>query len=209
MGQIAVRNWKNESLRTIDLDAALFDYPYKAHLIFEAVCAYRAAARRGTHKTKTRGEVSGGTKKLWKQKHTGRARMGDNRSPLWRHGGTVQGPQPRDYSWRFPRRMRRNALRSALAMKLREGKVLCLDSFALETHRTKDLAAKLRDGLGLESKTLLVAWEPERNLTLASRNQRGVSLVPALGMSIVDLVDCDTVVIEEQALGRLAEVLAR
>lgn len=209
MAEIAVRNWNNESLRTVELDPAVFDYPYKEHLIFEAVCAYRAAGRRGTHKTKTRGEVSGGTKKLWKQKHTGRARMGDNRSPLWRHGGTVHGPRPRDYSWRFPKRMRRNALRSALAQKLREGKVVCLDAFALESHRTQELAAKLRRGLGIASKTLLLAHDPERNLELASRNNPRVSLVPALGVSIVDLVDCDMVVIAEEALGRLTEVLGR
>jgi hypothetical protein len=102
MAQIPVRDWNNKTLRTLELDEAVFGYPLKEHLIYEAVCAYRAGGRSGTHKIKNRSEVSGGTKKLWKQKHTGRARVGDNRSPLWRHGGTIQGPVPRDYSWNFP-----------------------------------------------------------------------------------------------------------
>ena len=102
MAEISVRNWENEILRTLELNPAVFDYPYKEHLIHEAVLAYQAGGRSGCHKTKNRVEVSGGTRKLWRQKHTGRARMGDNRSPLWRHGGTVHGPRPRDYSWAFP-----------------------------------------------------------------------------------------------------------
>ena len=108
MAAIPVRNWKNQELRQLSLDEAVASYPLREHLIYEAVCAYQAAGRSGTHKTKNRSEISGGTKKLWKQKHTGRARMGDNRSPLWRHGGTVQGPVPRDYDWNFPKKMRRN-----------------------------------------------------------------------------------------------------
>ena len=103
MAEISVRNWNNETVRTLELSDTVFDYPLKEHLVFEAVLAYRAAGRAGTHKTKNRIEVSGGTRRLWKQKGTGRARMGDNRSPLWRHGGTVHGPQPRDYSWKFPK----------------------------------------------------------------------------------------------------------
>ncbi len=116
--QITVRNWKNETLRSIALDPVVFDYPLKDHLIWEAVQAYQAAGRAGTHKIKNRSEVSGGTKKLWKQKHTGRARMGDNRSPLWRHGGTVHGPTPRTTPGGFPKALRRNALQLGLAQKL-------------------------------------------------------------------------------------------
>ena len=119
-------NWKNKTVRTLELDPEVFDYPLKQHLIYEAVWPTRPAGRRGTHKTKNRVEVSGGTRKVWRQKGTGRARVGDNRSPLWRHGGTVHGPQPRDYSWNFPQDAA-NALRSALAQKLRDGKLVCLD----------------------------------------------------------------------------------
>jgi len=207
MPELVVRNWKNETLRSVDLDPAVFDYPLKKHLIFEAVLAYRAAGRAGTHKTKNRVEVSGGTRKLWRQKHTGRARMGDNRSPLWRHGGTVHGPVPRDYAWRLPKRMRRNALRSALAQKLREGKLVCLDTLEFPTHRTKELERAVAGDLGIQGRTLLVPLEQERNLELAARNNPRFSAVRALGMSIVDLLNHDTVLVSEEALQRLGEVL--
>lgn len=209
MPEIAVRNWKNETLRSVELDPAVFDYPLKQHLIFEAVLAYRNAGRAGTHKTKNRVEVSGGTRKLWKQKHTGRARMGDNRSPLWRHGGTVHGPQPRDYSWNFPKRMRRNALRSALAQKLREGKLVCVEAFGLESLKTQELEKAVTGGLGITGKTLLVPADEERNLELASRNNPRLKTVRALGVSIVDLLNHDVLLISEEGLLKLNEVLAR
>ena len=136
MAEIAVKDWKNKTIRKLKLDDAVFEYPYKEHLIFEAMLAFRAAGRRGTHKAKNRVEVSGGTRKVWRQKGTGRARVGDNRSPLWRHGGTVHGPRPRDYGWSFPKRMRRNAIKSALAQKHREGKLLCLNALDVESPKT-------------------------------------------------------------------------
>jgi large subunit ribosomal protein L4 len=208
MPEIAVRNWNNKTVRTVELDPKVFDYPLKSHLIYEAVLAFRAAGRRGTHKTKNRVEVSGGTRKLWRQKHTGRARVGDNRSPLWRHGGTVHGPAPRDYSWSMPKRMRRNAVRSALAQKFREGKMICVEQFDLATHRTSELEKALSAGLGIEAKALLVPLEEERNLSLAARNNRRLSVRRALGVSVVDLLGNDTVVISESALQRLSEVLS-
>ena len=207
MPELAVRDWSNKQVRSIALDPAIFDYPLKQHLIYEAVLAYRAAGRAGTHKTKNRVEVSGGTKKLWKQKHTGRARMGDNRSPLWRHGGTVHGPVPRDYDFRLPKRMRRNALRSALAQKLREGKLVCLASLELQSHRAKELEQAVAGGLGITGRTLFVPLEQERNLELAARNNPRFKAVRALGLSIVDVLDHDTVVVSEPALRRLGEVL--
>ena len=209
MAEIIVRNWKNEALRSVALDDALVSYPLKEHLIYEAVCAYRAAARRGTHKTKNRTEVSGGTKKLWRQKHTGRARMGDNRSPLWRHGGTVQGPVPRSYAWDFPKKMRWNAVKSAFAQKLRDGKVVCVEDFRLDTHRTRDLEAAVGSGLGVAGKALLVPEAAEHNLDLAARNNPRLSVVRAMGMNVVDLLDHETVIVSEPALKRLAEVLSR
>jgi large subunit ribosomal protein L4 len=209
MAAIPVRNWKNQELRQLSLDEAVASYPLREHLIYEAVCAYQAAGRSGTHKTKNRSEISGGTKKLWKQKHTGRARMGDNRSPLWRHGGTVQGPVPRDYDWNFPKKMRRNALKSALAQKLREGKVVVVDEFDVATNRTKDLEAALAKGLGILGKALLVSEDAHRNLDLAARNNPRLKVVRALAVSIVDLLDHDTIVVSEPALKRLTEVLSR
>jgi large subunit ribosomal protein L4 len=209
MPEITVRNWKNEAVRSVELNPAVFDYPLKQHLIYEAVLAYRAAGRAGTHKAKNRVEVSGGTRKLWRQKHTGRARMGDNRSPLWRHGGTAHGPQPRDHSWNMPKKMRRNALRSALAQKLREGKLVCVEGFELENHKTKDLERAVAGGLGVTTKALLVSAEEERNLKLASSNNPRFTTVRALGMSVVDILAHDTLVFSEGALLKLSEVLAR
>ena len=208
MASIPVKNWSNKTVRTMDLPDAVFGYPLKEHLIYEAVCAYRAGGRAGTHKTKNRVEVSGGTKKLWKQKHTGRARMGDNRSPLWRHGGTVQGPVPRDYSWGMPAAMRRNAIKSALAQKLRDGKIVCIEAFGVATAKTKDLDGALADKLGVTAKALLLPLETEENLDRAARNNPRLKVVRALGVSIVDLLDHDTVVVSEPALQRLSEVLA-
>ena len=209
MPELAVIDWKRRELRKVQLAPEVFDYPLRSHLIYEAVLAYRAAARAGTHKTKNRVEVSGGTRKLWRQKGTGRARMGDNRSPLWRHGGTVFGPQPRDYSWNFPKRMRRNALRSALAQAFREGRLVCLDSLSVESHRTADLEKALVQDLGLTRRTLLVSEETERNLDLAARNNPRLKVVRALGISVPDLLEHDTIVLSEPALTRLSEVLAR
>ena len=209
MAKIDVRNWKGEVVRSLEIDDAVASYPLKEHLIWEAVQAYRAAARRGTHATKNRVEVSGGTKKLWKQKHTGRARMGDNRSPLWRHGGTVFGPKPRDYSWGFSRAMRRNAVKSALAQKIREGGVLCVEGLAPETAKTKALAEALRSGLGVQGKALLVAEEVAGNLELAARNHPLLTAKRALGVEVVDLLEHDVVIFSEPALRALAEVLTR
>ena len=209
MSEISVRNWKNEEVRTLELSPDVFEYPLKEHLVYEAVLAYQAAGRRGTHKTKNRVEVSGGTRKLWRQKHTGRARVGDNRSPLWRHGGTVHGPTPRDYSWNFPKKMRRNALRSALAQCLREGRLVCVEGFELETHRTNDLERALSGDLGITGKTLLIPAEEERNLSLAARNNPRLKVVRSLGVSIVDLLYHDTLLFSEAALKKLSEVLAQ
>lgn len=208
MPEIAVQDWSNKTLRTLELDPAVFDYPLKPHLIWEAVQAYQAAGRAGTHKTKNRKEVSGGTHKMWRQKGTGRARVGDNRSPLWRHGGTVHGPQPRDYSWRLPKKVRLNALRSVLAQKLREGKLVCVESMSFDTHKTAALDRAVSGGLGIEAAALLLSHGEEQNLELAARNNPRLKVVRALGVSVVDLVAHDTVVVGEDALKRLSEVLA-
>ncbi len=209
MPKIKVQDWKNKTVRTLELDAAVFDYPMKGHLVYEAVCAHRAGGRRGTHKTKNRVDVSGGTRKPWRQKGTGRARAGDNRSPLWRHGGTVHGPVPRDYSWNFPKQMRRNAMKCALSEKLREGKLLCVETLEIGSHRTVELEKSLSAGLGVESKALLMPLGEERNLSLAAGNNPRLSVVRALGVSIVDVLAHDTLVISEAAIKKLGEVLGR
>src|SRR5215472_7143533 len=140
--KIAVKDFDNRELREIELPEAVFGYPYNEHLIHTAVQAYLAGLRRGTHKTKTRREVSGSGKKLWRQKGTGRARTGDIRNPKWRHGGVVWGPVPRDYSKQLSVGEKKNALRSALSQKAKEQRILVLDSFELASHRTRDLSGR-------------------------------------------------------------------
>jgi len=209
MLEIEVRSWKEKNLRKLELSDAVFDYPMKDHLVYEAVLAYQAAGRSGTHKTKNRTEVSGGTRKMWRQKGTGRARTGDNRSPLWRHGGTVHGPQPRDYTWRFPKKMRRNALRAALAQKMRDGKLICLDNLQIDNAKTQELEQAVAGGLGVADRALLVPNDSQPNLELAARNNPRLKVVRALGVSIVDLLYHDTIIFSEPALKQLDEVLAQ
>lgn len=208
MPQIPIKDWKNKTVRTLDLEDEVFNYPMVSHLVYEAVCAHQAAGRAGTHKVKNRKEVSGGTKKLWRQKGTGRARVGDNRSPIWRHGGTVHGPQPRSYAWSMPRKMRRNAIKCALSEMIREGNLVCVEKFDLKSHRTAELEKSLAGGLGLEKKTLLLPLSEEENVFRAARNNPRVKVSRALGVNIVELLDSDQVVISEEALVKLGEVLS-
>ena len=149
-------------------------------LLWEAVKHYRSAGRAGTHATKNKKLVSGAGKKLWRQKGTGRARVGSIRSPLWRHGGTVHGPQPRSYDYQFPKKKLQGALRSALAAKLADGKLTIVKSFEMKDAKTKAFRAAL-NGLKAEKTVLLVdlAQSANKNLALSSRNLKGVELVPA------------------------------
>ncbi len=207
MAQVQVKDLKNKAVRSLDLPEAVFGYPAKPHLVYEAVCHYRATARAGTHATKNRTDVAGGGRKPWRQKKTGRARHGSIRSPLWRGGGTIHGPVPRDHGYALPRKMRWNALRSVLSEKAREGKVLVVDSLELESHRTKDLVAVLK-GLGLDGvKALLVDNELPRNLDLAARNLGHVRTLRAMGLNAYELLDSDTVVLTVPAVERLGEWL--
>ncbi len=207
--KIAVKNFENKTVRELDLPEEVFAYPYKQHLIFTVVQAIRAAERAGTHKTKVRSEVAGSGKKLWKQKGTGRARMGSVRSPIWRHGGTVHGPVPRDYTQDVSAGEKRNALKSALSRKLRESQIVVVENLEVATHRTQELAALL-DRLGAAGKkVLIVDRRDNENLTRAARNNPKLKAVDALGVNVYDVVDRPFVVISEQALGRLVEVLAK
>ena len=206
--KIPVKNLKNEEVKQIDLPEKVFGYPYKEHLIHLAVQAVMAAARRGTHKTKVRSEVRGSGRKLWRQKGTGRARVGSIRTPLWRTGGIVHGPQPRSYEKKMSAKEKRNALKSALSRKLAEEQILVVESLELESHKTKDLVQTL-ESLGVASKALLVDAHDNQNLTLAARNNPVVKTVDALGVNVYDIVDRDQVILSEAALGRLVEVLER
>jgi len=206
--KIAVKNFDNKAVREIELPDTVFGYPFNEHLIHEAVQAYLAGLRRGTHKVKTRAEVSGSGKKLWRQKGTGRARTGDIRNPKWRKGGTVHGPVPRSHDKHLSVREKKNALKSALSRKVADNQVVVLESLDLASHRTKELLTRL-GGLGIDGKALLVDTIENHNLTLAARNEPGLKTVDALAVNVYDVVDRSFLVVSEGALNRLVEVLAR
>jgi large subunit ribosomal protein L4 len=206
--KIAVKNFDNKQVREIEVPEEIFGYPYKQHLIHEAVQAYLAGLRAGTHKVKTRSEVSGSGRKLWRQKGTGRARTGDIRNPKWRKGGTVHGPVPRSYEKDLSRREKKNALKSALSRKLADQSILVLESLEVDNHRTRELLNRL-SGLGVQGKALLVDSIDNHNLALASRNVRELKAVDALSVNVYDVVDRSYLVLSENALNRLVEVLAK
>src|SRR5512135_1734469 len=168
---VNVVNDQNERVGTMEFPDELASSK-KLHLVWESVVHANAAQRRGTHMTKTRGLVSGTGKKPWRQKGTGRARVGEARNPLWRKGGIVFGPQPRSYDYRVPRKVERGALRAALVQKVKDGKLVVVDRLAAEDGKTKGAAALLAR-LGAGSKALLVDVTPDRNLQAAIRNLAG------------------------------------
>jgi large subunit ribosomal protein L4 len=206
--KIAVKNFENKQLREIDLPDTVFGYPFNEHLIHEAVLAYLSGLRRGTHKTKTRAEVSGSGKKLWRQKGTGRARTGDIRNPKWRGGGTVHGPVPHSHDKHLSVREKKNALKSALSRKAADNQIVVLESFDLSNHRTRELLQRLGT-LGIDGKALLVDSIENHNLTLAARNEPKLKTVDALAVNVYDVVDRGFLVVSEGALNRLVEVLAQ
>jgi large subunit ribosomal protein L4 len=206
--KIAVKNFDNQELRQIEMPESVFDYPYNSHLIHEAIQAYLAGRRRGTHKTKTRAEVSGSGKKLWRQKGTGRARTGDIRNPKWRKGGIVWGPVPHGYEKALSVREKKNALKSALSRKAAEERIVILESLEIGSHRTRELVARL-DRLGIAGKALLVDSHDNHDLALAARNNRAVKTVDALAVNVYDVVDRPFLVLSERAFNHLVEVLER
>src|SRR5271167_2249172 len=187
MPSVDIFDLNNKSVGTLDLADAVFGATVNEALLYEAVRHHLATVRRGTASTKTRHEVAGSGKKLWKQKGTGRARMGSIRSPLWRHGGTVHGPQPKDYSYKLPRKMQLGALRSALSAKLRDGELRVVRAFSLQDHKTKAMRSVL-NVLGAPKTVLLVDNEENQNLALSSRNLTGVKLVATKDVSVYDLL---------------------
>jgi large subunit ribosomal protein L4 len=208
MPKIEVKNLKNEVVDTLDLAEAVFDAPVREGLMHDAVKQYLASHRSGTHSTKTRAEVAGSGRKPWRQKGTGRARVGEIRNPLWRTGGIVFGPKPRDYGYSLPRKMFRAALRSALTVKLRDSELSVVDEFNLESHRTKLFAASL-DKLGLTRKVLLIDNKDNPNLLRASRNLAEVSLIPSLQVTPYQVINARHVVFSKVAVQALEEVLSK
>src|SRR5579875_1100221 len=207
MPSVNIVDLNNTAVGSIELSDAVFGAEVNEALLYEAVRQYTAARRSGTAATKTRHEVSGSGKKLWKQKGTGRARMGSIRSPLWRHGGTVHGPQPRSYEYKLPRKMVLGALRSALSAKLRDGQIKVVRAFELNDHKTKTMVSVL--GKLQTKKTILLVEASENvNLARASRNLPHVKLVPTKDVNVYDLLKYQQVLLSENAARKLSEALA-
>ena len=206
MPTVKVRNLKNEEVGEVELSEAVFGVPLNEPLIHAAVRNYMANARQGTSATKTRGDVSGSGRKLWKQKGTGRARIASLRSPLWKGGGNAHGPQPRDWGYNLPKKMRHGALRSALSERVREGNVVVVEGWQLEKPKTKDFVSSLGN-LGLAGKTLIVDSLQNENLLLSARNIRRTKVVNSFGLNIYDLLYHETLVLSRSAAEELEQVL--
>ena len=203
---VDVVNAENQKVGSVDLSDEVFGGRVKTDLIHESVVRANAAERRGTHATKNRALVSGSGKKPWRQKGTGRARVGEIRNPLWRKGGTVFGPQPRSYEYQLPRKVEKGALRAAITQKLRDGAVIVVDALSVGEIKTK-AAAEMLKRLGVDGKTLLVDVKPEDKLALSVRNIDGVRLLPSNRISARDVMNTRRVIMTRAALEKLQEAL--
>ena len=208
MPTVDVVDLNNQKVSTVDLADDVFGADVNQALLYEAVRHYQAGLRAGTHATKVRREVSGSGKKLWKQKGTGRARIGSVRSPLWRHGATVHGPQPRDYSYKLPKKMLVGALRSALSAKVRDGELKVVQSFSFGDHNTKNAMGALAR-LEAGRTVLVVDNEDNRNLVLGIRNLKGVTLLATREVNPYHLLGHKSVLISEAAARKFSEALAK
>lgn len=207
MPKVDVVDLNNQKVGELELSDAVFGVEVKKHLIYESVRHHLAGLRSGSAKTKVRWEVAGSGKKLWRQKGTGRARMGSVRSPLWRHGGTTHGPVPRDYSYRLNKKMVLGALKSALTAKLQDGKLKVVQDLALADHKTKSMAGALKKLEADRSVLLVSTAEPNRNLELSSRNIAGVKLVASKDVTAYDLLAHKHVLLSAAAAQKLSEGL--
>jgi large subunit ribosomal protein L4 len=205
MGKLQVFDRTGRPAAEVDLPASVFAYPDKEHLVYEAVVNYQANQRQGTAATKTRTDVRGGGRKPWRQKGTGRARVGSTRSPLWRKGGTVFGPQPRDYSYELPKKARRNALRSVLSRKLSDSLILVLSELDFKAPKTKEAAALL-EAFHLDS-VLFVDRHENTNLFLAVRNLPEAKAVDVRTLNVYDVLSYKWLVFSQRALESAMERL--
>src|SRR5580765_6476156 len=206
MPTVKVRNLKNEEIGDVELSEAVFGAPLNEALIHAAVRNFMANARQGTSATKTRGDVSGAGRKLWKQKGTGRARIASLRSPLWKGGGNAHGPQPRDWSYSLPKKMRKRAMCSALSARLREGNLIIVDEWKFDQAKTREFVNTL-GVLKLSGKTLIVDSLKNTNLMLASRNVQTTKVVNSYGVNIYDLVNHQKVVLTPKTVEELTDIL--
>ncbi len=211
MPTVKVRNLKNKEVGEVTLSDAVFAVDYNEALVHAAVKNFLANRRQGTSATKTRGDVSGSGRKLWKQKGTGRARIASLRSPLWKGGGNVHGPQPRDWSYSLPKKMRRGALRSALSERLREGNLIIIEDFTIDNPKTKEFLSII-GGLQLAegkkpAKTLIVDSLDNENLIRSSRNVQKTKVTNSYGVNIYDLLYHEKLLISKSAIDELSRML--
>jgi large subunit ribosomal protein L4 len=204
--KINIVNGNNDKVADLELKDDFFGGRVNTDLIWESVVQENASERRGTHATKTRAMVSGSGKKPWRQKGTGRARVGEIRNPLWRKGGTVFGPQPRSYGFEMPKKVRRGALRAALAQKLQDGALIVVDKLESSDSKTKATAAMLKR-LGATGKTLVIDVAPADAFTLSARNIAGLAIVPSNRVTARDVMDTTRVIATREAIEKLQESL--
>lgn len=207
MPTVDVVDLNNEKVDTLELSDAVFAAEANEGLVHQVIVAHQANQRAGTHKAKTRGEVAGSGRKLWRQKGTGRARSGSRRSPIWRGGGTVHGPRPRSYEQKVPRKMQVAALRSTLSARLRENCITVVRDFELPSHRTKELRLVL-EALGLGGNVLVVENQPNQNLELSSRNLPEVKLLPSSRLNPYVVLKYRRILMSASAARMCSEVLA-
>ena len=191
----------------VELNDSIFGIEPNDNVIFDAVIMQQASRRQGTHAVKNRRAVSGGGKKPWRQKGTGRARQGSIRAPQWVGGGTVFGPQPRSYSYKLPRKVRRLAIKSVLSQKVIDNGLVVVDSLQFDTPKTKEFARVLAN-LDVKTKVLVVLENDNEKAALAARNLANVTVIPAKGLNVLDVAKNDKMVITKEALSQVEEVLA-
>jgi large subunit ribosomal protein L4 len=206
--EINIVNMKNEPVEKLEVPESIAEADQNKSLVYEMVRQYQAGGRQGTAATKTRGLVSGSGRKLWRQKGTGRARIGSIRSPLWRHGGTVFGPQPRNYSYSVPAKKQKAALRSVLAQKLKGSSVFVLEEISLEQAKTS-AARKFLTAFKIDSKTLFVDSAKNKSLRLSVRNLGNAKFSTVAGLNIVDAMKYKNLVISKDAFSQLTKMLAK
>jgi large subunit ribosomal protein L4 len=205
MPKISLYNRDGEQVDEIEIQAALFEAPFKQGALHQTVVSQATRRRLGTASSKDRSEVSGGGTKPWPQKGTGRSRHGSTRSPIWVGGGVTFGPQPRDFGTKVPKKMRRAALKSALSDKVREGKLILVDDFAIDTPQTKKMAALL-DKLKVSGGALIVGDQPDMNVIKAARNLPRVKTILARQLNSLDILTYNYLVMSKAALQQVEEV---
>ena len=207
MPKVALYNVQGSQVGEIELNDAVFGIEPNESVVHEAVVMQMASWRQGTHCTKSRGEVRGGGRKPWKQKGTGRARVGTIRSPLWRGGAIVFGPKPRSYSYSIPKKKRRLALKSVLSSKVMDNDIIVLDALNFDAPKTKEIV-KVLDALNVDKKALIVTADLDENVAKSARNIKGMTPVAASGINVYDLLNHNKLIITKDAIAKVEEVLA-